>query len=123
MDRREIAGGSIALLIVIGLSAWLINEIPQGDSTLPMSFVVFAGIWIVCGAAWGNWKALVLPILFVSIMAMSGVQTEPPADQPIWVYMLAVTVALGLPFTAVGVASRKLIERRKVHSGIESRSN
>jgi hypothetical protein len=123
MDSQERIRASAALVLVIGLSVWHINEVPQGDSNWPMSLPVYAAFWVACGAIWGRWKSLVLPIVLFAIVTISGVETNPVGDQNLWVYTLTGAVIVGLPFTAIGVGLRRFVERRKAINKAKPSSN
>lgn len=91
---------------------YLAIEIPDGNSALPMSFPFFLALWVLAGAVWGRWNALVLPFIYFVIILISDVESNPAGDQPLWTYVLMAAVIYGVPLTAVGIGIRKSINRQ-----------
>jgi hypothetical protein len=108
MDRRDVIGGTAAIALVAGMSVWMIDTIPQGDSTLGhLSLVVYVAVWFTVGAAWGRWTALLLPFVQAIAIVISGVETTPVGDQDLWTYTLMGAIVFALPATALGIAIRR----------------
>lgn len=105
------AGGIVATGMVIAITVWLIDVIPgRGDYVFVGTTIPWVLFWILAGAAWGRWRALVLPSIPVLAIAIAGLEPNTPIDQPLWVPWFLNTVIVVMPATAIGVGIGKALD-------------
>lgn len=101
----------LGLILAVLAAVLLLVSYPDGDDTLPLGYLFPVAVGLVTCFLIGRWWSLLTLALPVVFVVVTGTETVPVSDQPLWIYVLAYFVVLGLPAGVLGIIGRRLFDR------------
>ncbi|MGA7398346.1 MAG: hypothetical protein WBW62_12955 [Solirubrobacterales bacterium] len=106
----------IGIVAVLGLitATWFLVLIDVNEDSNWLIGPVFLIVWAIAGFLIGRWWALSLFVLVPILTLVTGTETSPAGDQPLWTYYAISSVFTCLPMIAIGVGIRKFANKRLI---------